>query len=97
MEIGIGNPSVKFFMNGEPLEENSTQINRGTGTYTVSIDSEITYLQIIWYLNGNIVAQGESRTSIILSKQTAGTFHITVEATPAGGMKDSGSHSFVVQ
>ena len=94
--IGIGSPSVKLFLNGNPVQGQSTQLVQGTGTYTVSIASG-TYTEIIWYLNGNVAANGASKTSVVLSKQITGTYHITVEATPLGGIKNSGSHSFVVQ
>jgi len=83
-------------MNGTLVQGNNTQIDQGTGTYTVSIASG-TYIEIIWYLNGNVVAEGASRTSILLSRQTTGTYQVTVEAFPAGGNKNSGSHSFVVK
>ena len=94
--IGIGDPSLTLYLDGVPLEGNSTPITRGSGTYTVSIESG-TYTGIIWYLNGNEAARGSSRTSIILSKQTAGTYLVTVEASPADGEKNTGSHSFVIQ
>ena len=55
------------------------------------------YSEIIWYLNGNIVAQGASKTSIALSKQTPGVYQLTVEAVPAGGVKNSGRHNFIIQ
>ena len=94
--IGIGYPPVNFYLNETLVQGENTQIVQGTGTYTVSIASG-TYTEIIWYLNGNIVAEGPTRTSIILSKQTAGTYHVTVEAIPAGETKIISSHKFVVQ
>ncbi|MCL2763825.1 MAG: Ig-like domain-containing protein [Treponema sp.] len=95
INIGIGNPSVKLFMNGNPVSGESTQVSQGTGTYTVSI-APGTYTEITWHLNGNLVAQGSTRTSITLSKQSFGTFLVTVTAAPEGGVKNSGSHSFIV-
>jgi hypothetical protein len=97
IDIGIGNPSVKLFMNGALVQGESTVVSQGTGTYTISVDSEATYTEIIWYLNGNRIIAADGNTSVILSSNTPGIFQITVEATPAGGIKDSGSHSFVVQ
>jgi predicted nucleic acid-binding Zn-ribbon protein len=97
--IEIGNPGIKLYLDGNTSslqEGGSTQISQGAGTYTVSIASG-TYTSIIWYLNGSIVLQGATETSIMLSKQTAGTYMVTVEAVPTGGQKNSGSHSFVVQ
>ena len=61
--------------------------NLGTGEYS----------EIIWYLNGNIVAQGASRTSITLSRHTPGVHQLTVEAIPVGGRKNSGRHNFIIQ
>ena len=55
------------------------------------------YTDIVWYLNGNIVAQGASRTSITLSRQTAGIYQIAVFATLKDGEKNSGSYNFVIQ
>ena len=95
--IGIGDPSIKLFLNDSPLENGgTTALNQKNDVFIVSITPGI-YTEIIWYLNGSVVAQGAARTSITLSKQTPGVFHVTVEATPAGGVKDSGSHSFVIQ
>ena len=94
--IGVGNPTVLLYLDGIPLQGERTTITQGTGTITVSIGSG-TYTEILWYLNGNIVAQGSARTSIALRKQTTGTYNISVEATTADGGKNTGSHSFVVQ
>ena len=96
--IEVGNPSVKLYLDDEttPLAHNgSTSIVQGTGIYRVSIDAG--YTSIVWYLNGTPLTQYQGAASITLSKQTAGTFLVTVEATPAGGEKQSGTHSFTVQ
>ena len=98
--IEVGNPSVKLYLDDEttPLAHNgSTSIVQGTGIYRVSIDAG--YTSIVWYLNGTPLTQSQYQgaASITLSKQTAGTFLVTVEATPAGGEKQSGAHSFTVQ
>jgi hypothetical protein len=98
-EIPVGNPSVKLYLDSgsTPLTHNgSTPINIGTEPFTVSIASG-TYIQIIWYLNGTKVAEGSTKTSIVLSKRAVGNYLVTVEATPAGGTKNSGAHTFAVQ
>ena len=94
--IIIGDPSVKLYLDENLLQSGSTLIAQGTGTYTVSI-APGTYTSIVWYLNGTKVAEGQTRTSIVLSKRQEGTYQVTVEATPAGGNKNTGSHSFNVQ
>lgn len=99
IDIGIGDPTIKLYLNGgvNSLQEGgSTTISQGTGTFTISIASG-TYTEIIWYVNGNVAAQGPTRTTYALPKRTSGTYLVTVEATPSGGVKNSGSHSFVVQ
>jgi len=96
IDIDIGDPSLKLYMNETLLQGKSTNITQGTGTFNVSISPGI-YEDIIWYLNGNIAAEGSSKTSIVLSKQIPGTYHITVEAVPADGELNSGSHSFVIK
>jgi hypothetical protein len=96
-EIGIGDPFIRLYMDGSLLENGGTTIiNHEPGIFIVSINTG-TYTEIIWRLNGNIVIQGATVTSITLSKQIPGTYQVTVEATPAGGTKNSGSHNFVVQ
>jgi hypothetical protein len=55
------------------------------------------YEDIIWYLNGNIAAQGASRTSFTLSRQIPGTYQVMVEATSIDGVKNSGFHNFIIQ
>jgi hypothetical protein len=97
--IPIGNPSVKLYRDGgtTPLEQNgNTTISSGTGIFTVSVD-EGSYSAISWTVNGNAASQAQGKTVITLSKQTAGTYLITVEATPQGGSKQSGAHTFTVQ
>jgi len=97
--IGIGEPSIKLYLNDStsPLQEGkSTSMNKGEGTYTVSIASG-NYASITWYINGSVVPQGSSKTSLTLYKRTPGTYLVTVEASPAGGDKNTGSHSFIVQ
>jgi hypothetical protein len=95
--IIIDDPSIKLYLNGNLIANNgTTTFNNETGSFDISIDSG-TYTEIIWYLNGNIVAQGASRTSITLSKQIAGTYKVIVEATPTGGVKNSASHNFIIQ
>jgi uncharacterized repeat protein (TIGR02543 family) len=96
----IGNPSVKLYLNSgaNPLTEGgSTSVgNEGLETYTVSIAGG-SYSQIIWYLNGRVYSEGVTETSITLSKQNSGVYLLTIEATLAGGNKNTGSHSFVVE
>jgi hypothetical protein len=97
----IGDPSVGLYLDGgtSPLTHNgSTTITRAAGsfTFTVSIapgnyDDEIT-----WFLNGNVLVQQAGQTSITLSKVAAVTYFVTVEVIPTGGVKNSGSHTFVV-
>jgi hypothetical protein len=97
--IGIGEPSIKLYLNGSASslqEGGSTLMNQGEETYTVSIASG-TYTGITWYVNGNVAPQGSSRTSLTLYQRIPGAYLITVEASPAGGEKNTGSHSFIVQ
>jgi hypothetical protein len=97
--IPIGSPSVKLYHDGgtTALEQNgNTVIASGTGIFTVSID-EGSYSAITWTVNGNAASQAQGKTSITLSKRTAGKYLITVEATPQGGAKQSGVHTFTVQ
>jgi hypothetical protein len=94
----IGNPSVKLYLNGGATalaHGGTTPITVGTGTYVVSIDSD--HSSILWYLNGTQLTQYAGRTSITLSKRTAGTYLVTVEATPQGGERQSGAHTFTVE
>jgi hypothetical protein len=94
----IGNPSVKLYLNGgaTALEHSgTTAIDAGTGTYIVSIDAD--HSSIVWYLNGTQLGQYAGRTSITLSKRTTGTYLVTVEATPQGGQRQSGAHTFTVE
>jgi hypothetical protein len=92
-----GDPTAKLYMDGSPLTEGGTTIvASGTGTYTVSIQAG-TYSAITWYMNGNKVAEGASSTSIVMTKRNKGNYVVNVEATPVGGSKNSGSHTFVVQ
>jgi hypothetical protein len=95
-EVAIGNPSVTLYMEGNPLSHNGSTTIGGTGVFTVSI-APGTYTEIIWYLNGNEQAQARGKTSIVLTKRTAMSYLVTVEATPTGGVKNTGSHAFVVQ
>jgi hypothetical protein len=93
----IGNPSVKLYLNGAsaPLTHNgTTPITAGTGTYTVSVDPDHT--SIVWYLNGTLQTQASGKTSITLSRRTAGAYLVTVE-TGAEASKNSGAHTFTVQ
>jgi hypothetical protein len=97
--IPIGSPSVKLYRDGgtTPLEQNgNTAISSGAGIFTVSID-EGSYSAISWTVNGNSAGQAQGKTSIALPKHTAGTYLITVEATPQGGAKQSGAHTFTVE
>jgi hypothetical protein len=97
--IPIGNPSVKLYLDGSgtPLTNNGTTfLSVDPGAAAIRIDDG-TYTEIIWYVNGNKAAEGSSVTSINLPRQTAGTFTITVEATPQGGVKNSGAHTFVIE
>jgi hypothetical protein len=92
-------PSVLFYLDGNStalLHNGTTTIPTGSGIFTVNIASG-SYSEIIWYLNGNPQTQAQGKTSIILSKQTAATWLVTVEATPVDGEKNSGAHTFVVQ
>jgi hypothetical protein len=95
--LPTGNPSVKLSLDGGATvlaHGGTTDIAVGTGTYTVSVDSG--YYPIVWYLNGTELTQYAERTSITLSKRTAGIYLVTVVAT-ANGVKQSGAHTFVVQ
>ena len=92
VDIGIGDPTVKLFLDGVPLTEGgNTEVDTDEhGTYVISIDSG-TYSEIVWRINGEIVSQGTSNTSIMLPKRNDGIFYITVEVTSAG-KKNTGSH-----
>jgi hypothetical protein len=95
----IGNPSALFYLNNDPtpLEGGNTTVgNAGSETYRVSIAGGA-YSHIVWYLNGRVYSQGTTETSITLSKQNSGACLVTVEATPTGGSKNTGSHIFVVE
>jgi hypothetical protein len=97
--IPIGNPSLRMYLDGGtvPLEaDGRTSIDYGQGTYIVSI-AEGTYTSIVWYLNGNKAAEGADKTSLTLSRRSGGTYRITVEATPAAGVKNTGAHTFVIE
>jgi hypothetical protein len=95
--IDIGGPFIRLFLDGSPLENGETTIfNREAELFLVSIASGI-YTEIIWHVNGSVWEQGATKTSITLSKQTLGIFNIMVTATPAGGVTNSGSHTFVIQ
>jgi hypothetical protein len=97
--IPIGSPSVKLYRDGgtTPLQQNgNTTISSGAGIFTVSIDGG-SYSAIAWTVNGNAASQAQGKTVITLSKQTAGTYLITVEATLQGGAKQSGAHTFTVE
>ena len=97
VDIGIGDPYVRLFLGSSPLANGGTTVfNREADIFIVSI-SPGTYSNIIWYSNGSVIAEGAARTSITLSKQTIGTFHIVVTATPSGGVMNSGSHTFIIQ
>jgi hypothetical protein len=96
VDIPIGTPSTKLYLDGAttPLTQNGkTTISVGAGTVTISIGPG--YSEITWHLNGTVIAQG--KPSIVLSKRSAGTYLITVEAVPNGGAKQIGVHTFVVQ
>ena len=94
--ISIGNAAIKLFLDGGPLENGEiTTLSQSSGDFNVSIASG-TYTEIIWYLNGAVVARGAARTAITLPRETPGAYQITVEAA-AGGIKNSGSHSLVIQ
>ena len=97
--ITIGDPSVKLYLNNDitPLDNNGSTIvgNAGDGLFTVSI-SAVSYSEIKWFVNGNLVAQGTGRTLIILPKRISGIYLVNVEAT-TGGIKNVGTHSFVVE
>jgi hypothetical protein len=89
-----GNPSVRLYLDGatDPLELNGTSdITKGLGTFTVNIDSA--YTAITWRVNGTV--RTETTTSIELLKRAGVTYYVEVEAT-AGGVKNSGAHTFVV-
>ncbi|MCL2442984.1 MAG: MBG domain-containing protein [Treponema sp.] len=96
--IVIGNSTVRLFLNNNTtplLDGGSTIIDNGTGTYSLNILPGV-YSEIIWYLNGTVVSQGTTNTSLVLTKRNSGIFHVTVEAT-AAGEKNTGNHFFVVQ
>jgi hypothetical protein len=97
--IPIGDPSVGLFLDGgsTPRAHNgTTTIAVGTGAFAVSI-APGAYASIVWYLNGTKAAEGPEKTSISLSRWTAKSYLVTVEAQPLGGEKNSGAHTFVVQ
>jgi hypothetical protein len=96
-EIVIGNETVKLYLNGALLQEGgSTNIAiAASGTYTVNIAAG-EYSAITWYVNGRVNTNATNNTSVVLTKRTAGTYLVTVEATMAG-KKNTGSHSFVVK
>jgi hypothetical protein len=97
-DIPIGNPSLKLYLDGgtTPLAHNESTTITGTGIFTVSIDAG-SYDEIIWRLNGNEITTAQGKTSIALSKRTPRNYLVTVEATPGGGIKQSGAHTFVVE
>jgi hypothetical protein len=95
--IPIGNPSVQLYLDGDPVSHNgSSVIELDAEAAAVSIGPG-TYSEIIWYVNGSKAAEGADKTSVNLPRRTAGTFYITVEAVPAGGVKNSGAHTFVIE
>jgi len=95
--IDIGNPAVRLYLDGSLLENGgTTTFNQASQIFIISIDSG-TYSEIVWHLNGSIVDQGTSRFTITLSKQIPGSFNIVVEVTSVSGVKNVGSHSFVIQ
>jgi len=88
---------IKLYLDNEPLENGGiTAFSQKNEIFNVSIAVD-TYMEIIWYLNGSIVAQGVSRTSIIMSKQIPGVYQITVEAVSESGIKNSANHNFLIQ
>jgi len=96
--IGIEKPTIKLFLDGNLIENSGvTTINHSSGTFNVSITSDTTYSDIVWYLNGSIISQGSSRRSIVLSKQTPVVYQVIVEATLINGIKNSGNHIFIIQ
>jgi hypothetical protein len=97
--IPIGSPSVKLHLDdgADPLAHNgTTAIPSGAGIFVVSI-TDGSYSDIAWSVNGNPAGQAQGKTSIALPKKTPGAYLITVEAAPAGGVKQSGAHTFVVE
>jgi hypothetical protein len=98
VEIPIGNPSVKLYLDGgtAPLSHNGTTDISIGGTFTVSIAAG-SYTSVVWRLNGNEITAARDKTSAVLSKRTAGAYLVTVEASSGGGAKQSGAHTFTVQ
>jgi hypothetical protein len=97
--ITIGNPSVALYLDGgtTSLTHNgSTPISSGTGVFTVGIALG-SYTEITWYVNGSLISHAQDQTSISFSKARTGTYMVTVGAVPAGGEKNSGAHTFVVE
>jgi len=97
-DIIIGDPTVRLYLNGTTLLENNGITDMGTameGIFTVSIDPG-SYSEIRWFVNGNLAAQGNTRTSITLTLRNAGILQVTVEATPTGRVKNTGTHSFEI-
>ena len=97
-EIIISDPTVKLYLNNTTLLENNVITNMGSvreGVFTVSIDPG-SYSEIRWFVNGNLAAQGNTRTLIGLSLRNAGVLQVTVEATPSGRVKNTGTHSFEI-
>ncbi|MCL2443328.1 MAG: hypothetical protein FWD13_07670 [Treponema sp.] len=96
--INFGEPSIRLYLDGSLLEDKGiTLLSQSSETFNVSIPSGA-YAEIIWYINGSIMVQGATRTSITL-RQIPGVYQIMVEATPtgSGSVKNSGTHNIVVQ
>jgi hypothetical protein len=97
-EFTIGDPSVTLYLDGAPLAHNgSTLITAGAGSFfTVGIADPGPGAVITWYLAGTEAAARRGVTSFKIQK-TTGSYPVTVEVTPQGGVKQSGAHTFVVQ
>ena len=96
-EIVFGESSTKLYLNGNLLQNGGiTTFTQSNEVININITSG-TYSEIIWYINGDIVAQSSTRTTIRLSRQVPGIYQVTVEATTVDGVKNSSNHYFVIQ
>jgi len=89
--------STMLYLNSSLLQNGGvTAFNKSNESININIASG-TYTEIIWYVNGNVAVQGVSKTSITLSRQVTGVYHVMVEATAAGSVKNSANHIFIIQ
>jgi len=95
--INLDETFVKLYLNNDLLANGrTTKISQEVAFFNINIAAG-TYTDILWYVNGSLIAQGASIRSISLSKQILGLYQVIVEATPAGGVKISGNHNFIIE